>query len=91
MFGDSEHYKYLTNEADLNNMADDSIALTPKTPKRVSYLNTRISFNPLLLCWYFSLTQSLEFLALELQYIFLLKFPHSQIKLLPDFISFLLL
>ena len=36
MFGDSEHYKYLTNEADLNNMADDSIALTPKTPKRVS-------------------------------------------------------
>ena len=34
MFGDAEHYKYLTNEADLNNAADDSIALTPKTPKR---------------------------------------------------------
>ena len=36
MFGDAEHYKYLTNEADLNNAADDSIALTPKTPKKVS-------------------------------------------------------
>ena len=35
MFGDAEHYKYLTNEADLNNANDDSIALTPKTPKRV--------------------------------------------------------
>jgi hypothetical protein len=35
MFGDAEHYKYLTNEADLNNAADDSIALTPKTPKKV--------------------------------------------------------
>lgn len=34
MFGDAEHYKYLTNEADLNNLGDDSIALTPKTPKR---------------------------------------------------------
>lgn len=34
MFGDAEHYKYLTNEADLNNVGDDSIALTPKTPKR---------------------------------------------------------
>ena len=34
MFGDAEHYKYLTNEADLNNVVDDSIALTPKTPKR---------------------------------------------------------
>lgn len=34
MFGDAEHYKYLTNEADLNNAADDSLALTPKTPKR---------------------------------------------------------
>ncbi|CAF0725360.1 unnamed protein product [Brachionus calyciflorus] len=34
MFGDAEHYKYLTNEADLNNAADDSIALTPKTSKR---------------------------------------------------------
>lgn len=39
MFGDTEqHYKYLTNEADLNNLGDDSVALTPKTPKRgVSY------------------------------------------------------
>jgi hypothetical protein len=37
MFGDAEHYKYLTNEADLNNLGDDSLALTPKTPKRVSY------------------------------------------------------
>ena len=36
MFGDAEHYKYLTNEADLNNLGDDSLALTPKTPKRVS-------------------------------------------------------
>lgn len=36
MFGDAEHYKYLTNEADLNNAADESIALTPKTPKKVS-------------------------------------------------------
>lgn len=36
MFGDAEHYKYLTNEADLNNAADDSIALTPKTPKKVN-------------------------------------------------------
>ena len=36
MFGDAEHYKYLTNEADLNNANDDSIALTPKTPKKVS-------------------------------------------------------
>jgi hypothetical protein len=35
MFGDAEHYKYLTNEADLNNANDDSIALTSKTPKRV--------------------------------------------------------
>ena len=35
MFGDAEHYKYLTNEADLNNVGDDSIALTPKTPKKV--------------------------------------------------------
>lgn len=34
MFGDAEHYKYLTNEADLNNVGDDSIALTPKTPKK---------------------------------------------------------
>ena len=36
MFGDAEHYKYITNEADLNNLGggDDSIALTPKTPKR---------------------------------------------------------
>jgi hypothetical protein len=34
MFGDAEHYKYLTNEADLNNAVDDSMALTPKTPKR---------------------------------------------------------
>ena len=34
MFGDAEHYKYLTNEADLNNVGDESIALTPKTPKR---------------------------------------------------------
>ena len=34
MFGDSDHYKYLTNEADLNNQGDDSLALTPKTPKR---------------------------------------------------------
>jgi len=33
MFGDAEHYKYLTNEADLNNA--NAIALTPKTPKRV--------------------------------------------------------
>jgi hypothetical protein len=38
MFGDAEHYKYLTNEADLNNVADDSIALTPKTPKKVLFL-----------------------------------------------------
>ena len=37
MFGDAEHYKYLTNEADLNNAADDSIALTPKTPKKVCF------------------------------------------------------
>ena len=38
MFGDAEHYKYLTNEADLNNAPnDDSIALTPKTPKRVCF------------------------------------------------------
>ena len=35
MFGDAEHYKYLTNEADLNNLADDAMALTPKTPKKV--------------------------------------------------------
>ena len=35
MFGDAEHYKYLTNEADLNNVGDDSMALTPKTPKKV--------------------------------------------------------
>lgn len=34
MFGDAEHYKYLTNEADLNNVGDDSMALTPKTPKK---------------------------------------------------------
>jgi hypothetical protein len=34
MLGDAEHYKYLTNEADLNNLGDDSLALTPKTPKR---------------------------------------------------------
>lgn len=34
MFGDAEHYKYLTNEADLNNAADDSMVLTPKTNKR---------------------------------------------------------
>ena len=39
MFGDAEHYKYLTNEADLNNVGDDSIALTPKTPKKVIYLS----------------------------------------------------
>ena len=42
MFGDAEHYKYLTNEADLNNAADESIALTPKTPKKVSvFFKTR--------------------------------------------------
>ena len=34
MFGNDDHYKYLTNEADLNNLGDDSLALTPKTPKR---------------------------------------------------------
>ncbi len=35
MFGDhADHYKYLTNEADLNNVVDNSIALTPRTPKR---------------------------------------------------------
>lgn len=34
MLGDNEQYKYLTNEADLNNVVDESIALTPKTPKR---------------------------------------------------------
>jgi hypothetical protein len=43
MFGDAEHYKYLTNEADLNNVVDDSIALTPKTPKREETKLTALS------------------------------------------------
>ncbi len=44
MFGDAEHYKYLTNEADLNNANDDSIALTPNTPKKVWILNIFIIY-----------------------------------------------
>ena len=36
MYHGDEQYKYLTNEGDLNNANDDSIALTPKTPKKVS-------------------------------------------------------
>jgi hypothetical protein len=43
MLGDAEHYKYLTNEADLNNVVDDSIALTPKTPKREDTKLTALS------------------------------------------------
>lgn len=34
MYHGDEQYKYLTNEGDLNNAHDDSIALTPKTPKK---------------------------------------------------------
>ncbi len=34
MYHGDEQYKYLTNEGDLNNANDDSIALTPKTPKK---------------------------------------------------------
>ncbi len=53
MFGDhADHYKYLTNEADLNNVVDDSIALTPRTPKRgvsilTSYTTAQLSFKKL--------------------------------------------
>lgn len=46
MFGDAEHYKYLTNEADLNNVGDDSIALTPKTPKKEEYKLTPQTSGP---------------------------------------------
>jgi hypothetical protein len=55
MFGDAEHYKYLTNEADLNNVGDDSIALTPKTPKKASLLSLKNIVNIRIFFKYFFL------------------------------------
>lgn len=64
MFGDAEHYKYLTNEADLNNVGDDSMALTPKTPKKVRKSVTQERLNQLAIskmlnCWFFRRRASL--------------------------------